>query len=113
MDAIEFFKEKNRMCEYFKQGSCSDCGLSIGNNKKNLYCNDFISNYPEKTVEIVEQWSKSHQQKTILDDFRDKYPNAQLEIDGTPKFCPVKLGYKTKPCGGKCDICWHTPLEEK
>lgn len=108
MDAIEFFKEKKRMCNYFKQGSCSNCSLSIGNNKTTLYCNDFISNYPEKTVEIVEQWSKSHPQKTILDEFREKYPNA---IYNRPMTCARMLGYKVD-CVDSCEECWNTPLDE-
>ena len=51
--------------------------------------------------------------KTRLTDFSEKYPNANLQKDGTPLFCVVCLGYE----GGRCDKttcadCWNTPLEE-
>lgn len=108
MDAVEFLKEKERMC--INQTFCSMCPIYKA--KRKMTCLEFIEKKSEQAVKIVEEWSKSHPRKTILDDLLEKYPNAQLEIDGTPKFCPVKLGYKTKPCGGKCDICWNTPLEE-
>ena len=56
---------------------------------------------------------------TMLDDFKKKYPNAKLEEDGTPEFCPDQLDYTEeagcpkKACGFymDCDECWNRPYQ--
>lgn len=64
-------------------------------------------------VERVEQWSKEHPQRTRLQDFREKYPNALLYYDGTPKPCCSDLGYcKECPEVTTCEECWNMPVEE-
>lgn len=115
MDAIEFLKEKKRMCKslQLQKGSCHNCSLSNKNNNTTLYCTDFITDYPEKTVEIVEQWSKSHPRKTILDDFRGKFPNAVLVCGIPVGICPQKLGYIKECKFNRCGTdCWKIPLDE-
>lgn len=122
MDAVEFLKEKDRMCDLFRNGNttCEKCKLSFRNNSKDLTCNIFVSRYPQEAVKIVEKWSEEHPKKTLLQDFLEKYPNAKIESDGTPEFCPSALGYKS--CYS-CDIysddfvmcdckeCWGTYID--
>ncbi|MFA7255982.1 MAG: hypothetical protein WC047_00190 [Kiritimatiellales bacterium] len=57
-----------------------------------------------------ERWEK---RKTMLDDFLEKYPNAQLWVDGTPKVCAGVLYANKKPlCNGeRCVDCWNKPLD--
>lgn len=64
-------------------------------------------------VEFVERWSKNHPQKTRLQDFLEKYPNAPIEVDGTPKVCCENLGY-SKDCNAEVDCvsCWNKVMEE-
>lgn len=59
------------------------------------------------------------QQKTIKDDFLEKYPNAPLQLGmKVPWLCPKKLGYKIDcpnymTCdyrGYAYDYCWNMPL---
>ena len=53
-------------------------------------------------------------QKTILQDFLEKYPNAPKEEDGKPMdICPYHLGYApNKSCMKmNCEDCWNRPLE--
>ena len=50
MDAVEYLKERARMCRSFNL-ICSDCPLFNGG------CGE--SN-PDEAVDIVEQWSKEH-----------------------------------------------------
>ena len=52
-------------------------------------------------------------EKTILQDFLEKYPNAELNDDGVPKPCPYWLGYKDMPfCNRiRCVECWNRPME--
>lgn len=117
MDAVEFLKERMRMCNYLSRALegdfCRNCGLSRHNNSKKVGCDYFIREYPEQAVEIVEGFSEAHPRKTIFDDFREKYPNFMQEIDGTPRACVKYLGYiKACPMSKSCSECWHTPLEE-
>lgn len=78
MDAITFLKEKNRLT---KQCSikCSECRLSFIKNEKDLTCSVLEIEYPEKVVEIVENWSKEHPIRTRQSELLKQYPNAVLE----------------------------------
>jgi len=80
---------------------------------------------PYEAIRIVKKWSDEHPQKTYLMDFVKKYPNAPLEENGTPRFCPYELGYTTKEdCymttkedfddrSQYCKQCWSTPIESE
>lgn len=110
MDAVKFIKERNRMCD---MESCSSCHANFLNDCS-CTTEDIV-----KLVEIVEQWSHDHPQKTIMQDFFEKFPNAPKHENGTPKFpCPSHLGYgnlKKKECEffqGNCSKCWNRPLED-
>ena len=64
MDAVKFLKERVRMCDSFD--GCDGCPLQ----------NECLDTEIEAMVSAVEQWSKSHPQKTIMQDFFEKFPNA-------------------------------------
>lgn len=83
MDAVEFIKERDRMCNSIK--SCSQCPMSDTMN----YC-DLDTEGPKKLVAFVEQRSQDHPRKTMMQDFFEKHPNAPKRRDGTPVgICPV------------------------
>lgn len=114
MDAVKFIKEKLRMCSKFEE--CKNCELYCSRNKTGMDCTTYTNEYPKEAVAIVEKWSQEHPQKTMLQDFLEKYPKAKLEENGTPSFCPEDLGYCEEVY---CDInsldctkCWNRPLEE-
>lgn len=108
-----YFAEKRRMTKRAENGlcklDCSNCPLCSVNNNKGLSCTASETLYPEKAIEIVQKWSDEHPQNTILMDFVKKYPNAPLEENGTPRFCPYHLGYMTKEdfddCSHYCKQC--------
>ena len=105
MEFIEAFKIVKRMCED-DIGDCIDCPLSIDNNNTKEHCYDFMMAYPEKAEEILTKWAEEHPQKTILQDFLEKYPNVKLNEDGFPKYiAPYALGYAF-------DTSWNRPLED-
>ena len=107
-----YLKEKGRMT-YNCGISCSDCPLIL-NGELEYECTALQSFEPQKAIEIVQKWSDEHPQKTYLEDFLEKYPNAQI-INGIPRFCPEFLGYKKpeKSCGiSECEDCWNKPLED-
>lgn len=120
MDAVKYFKEKRRMLNSLGRidgtcmgVNCSRCPLSGENNGTKLACRYFEAEYPEEAIAIVEKWAAEHPQKTIFQDFLEKYPNAPLdEIDGTPIICPYRLGYEEKKgCTDSCIDCWNRPIE--
>lgn len=110
MDAVEFLKEKNRMCSYYKE----DC---------NEGCPAFtLSNccYPKDDeikliIDIVEKWRQEHPKRTFLQDFLEKHPKAPLTIDKNPSFCPYHCGYTKSTVYKDCEDCiecWNRPMEE-
>lgn len=114
MDAIEFIKEYQRMCA---KESCHNCpafqNVAFGDY-------DLDTKDPEGLVNIVQQWSQDHPQKTMIEDFFEKFPNAPKTVDGLPFPCPFECGYsKNNNCPfGKnnpsddCSKCWFRPLED-
>lgn len=47
--------------------------------------------------------------------FKKNYPNVSLEDDGTPNFCPYRLGLMgADDCrkDGNCVKCWNQAIEE-
>ena len=58
MDAVEYLRQKNRMCkEHFRsKWACEACGMYNGI----AGCAETQNNYPEKAVEIVRRWAEAH-----------------------------------------------------
>lgn len=114
MDAVKFISELNKMYLYYEP--CSGCPLNVFKNSRKWGCTTFLKTYPRTAVKIVEKWSKEHSQKTILDDFKEKYPKAKL-LNGYPMICPRFLGYKLSCDSRVCNstMCWQmwdTPLKQ-
>ena len=112
MYAVKFIKELNRSCKMYPD--CARCPFEdtkIGC----VLAKNIIKGDIEKLVAIVEQWSAEHPQKTMLQDFLEKFPNATLHDNGTPYCCPHDLGYKKRDkCSlDDCVYCWNRPVEEE
>ena len=103
MDALKFFKERMRMCNYYSR--CLECPRAI---------EEMSDEELEDFVNTVEQWSKEHHPKTRLQDFMEKYPNAQICESGFPSACCKSLGYckSCDPVGNNCEVCWNMPVED-
>lgn len=112
MDAVKFFKEKERMCKSLGEG-CTGCMIHINQHK--LRCFQFCEKYPEKAVDIVKEWSAEHPRETRLTRLLKNYPNMPLKANGIPdRICPVHLGLMDiDDCIDDCVSCWNTPLEEE
>ena len=74
MDAVEFIKERNRMCKSFGDG-CWKCPAY-----KNSGC--IAAFWEEEIVPIVEKWSKENPRKTRQDVFLEQYPEAGTDTKG-------------------------------
>lgn len=108
MDAVNFLKEEARMCKGTER--CSEC--PIGKAKGKRKCKYWILDNPADAVAIVEKWSEEHPQKTILEDFLEKYPKAKKYSMGEPHTC-MRLLYGLDSCPvSNCQDCWNRPLSE-
>ncbi len=99
MDAVEFLKQRTRMCEYYrKAGDCVTCPA------ENLYfclgTKKIGGNNATLLVEKVEKWAKEHPVKTRQSEFLKMFPNARIESDGMPSICPIVVD---KRCHNKDD----------
>lgn len=96
MDAVEFIKAINRLCE--AQEDCKDCPL-IGhacdvNTTTIMSCYNIES--VQKMVQICEQWAKDHPVKTRQSEFLKMFPHANIN-SFTDTFCVAHFD-KTKTC---------------
>ena len=86
MDALEFLKERSRMCKSY--GTCVGCPVERGN--CGLGANTSNEEY-ERIIAAVEQWSKEHPRKTRQSVFLEQYPEAVLDGYGVITICPAKI----------------------
>ena len=82
MDAVEYVKQRERMCDYYV--NCGDCPAA---NYEGCACLNEIPNL----VPIVEQWAKEHPVKTRQDEFFNQWPDAEISGDGLPSVAPCQL----------------------
>lgn len=106
-----YFAEKERLCASILE--CIDCPLRHGND-----CTNIENKYPKRAISIVQKWSDEHPPKTYLTELLKIFPNTPLEDDGTPNFCPYRLGLmgeddcKKDSNKNKCVECWNQPIED-
>ena len=85
MDAVEYVKQHERMCDYYV--NCGDCPASDYE-----WCS--CLNEIPKMVPIVEQWAKEHPVKTRQSEFLKMFPNASVGYNGTLVICPSQADTK-------------------
>lgn len=92
MDTVKFIKESKRLCK--AQESCDKCAVKIGG----CCITDIFAeeNLAEKTVAIVEQWSKDHPVKTRQSEFLKMFPNAH-KSGRVLDICPQNLNVEYMP----------------
>ena len=92
MDALEFFKERKRMCDLYKD--CEGCPLVA----TECVVKDMTSEDTcKRIVAAVEQWSKEHQRKTRQSVFLEQYPEADIDGYGVMTICPADV-YGNNAC---------------
>ena len=82
MDAVEYVKQRNRMCDYYV--NCGDC--PAGNYEGCSSLNEIPNLVP-----IVEKWAKEHPVKTRQSEFLKQWPDARVGDDGYPSVAPCQL----------------------
>lgn len=97
MDALEFLKERKRMCMYY--GHCEGCPL------EEVSCaleqTDSDKDYGA-VITTVEQWSKEHPRKTRQSIFLEQYPEALLNTDGVLRICPKSVSAAYRNDDNRC-----------
>ena len=88
MDAVKFVKEHLRMCTKFD--ACGDCPIY-----KTDFCTDpaeeCSQESAEEIVELVEEWSAAHPQKTRQNVFLGNYPCARIDSQSVLYACPADV----------------------
>lgn len=117
MDALEFLKERRRLCSCYEE--CISCPL------KGVKCNinNFVTDeHYSKIIATVEQWSKDHLRKTRQSVFLEQWPDTALDKFGVMLLCPMDISAAHRDNNGKCKhskkLCsdcrrefWLTELE--
>lgn len=114
MDAVEFLKTLQRMCN----GKCSKCEFQ---KRSGLgHCATWRNAHPEEAVAIAEKWAKDHPIKTRQSVFLEQFPNAPIytnthNVALDPCLVDTTLRGHC-PTGRGCDICrrefWMQEVEE-
>ena len=87
MEALEFLKERKRMCRSFG-GSCTGCPCE----KVRCVINAHVSDDDYKRiVAMVEEWSAAHPRKTRQSVFLEQYPCAKIDSQGVLYACPTEV----------------------
>ena len=107
MDALEFLKERNRLCGSYR--GCVGCPFGAAD----CVVRDMTSEHTcKRIVAAVEQWSKEHPRKTRQSVFLEQYPNVRLNTNGIIDIPPCRMDSNQHPFNGKdcctfksCDTC--------
>lgn len=84
MDAVNFIKERDRMCHFYHHaGDCYQCPA------KDCECSalEWMVD-DDNIVAIVEEWSAAHPRKTRQSVFLEQWPDADKDKDGVCNICP-------------------------
>lgn len=99
MDALEFLKERRRLCKSYK--GCKGCPFA----KNPCTISNFVSDEAyTKIIATVEQWSKEHPRKTRQDVFLEQYPEAKIDGGDCLDLCPCAISATHRDEYGRCAI---------
>lgn len=99
MEALEFLKERKRLCNSYK--NCDGCPFVKG------LCaiSDITSDEERKSViATVEQWAKEHPRKTRQSVFLKQCPTAKIDESGCLNVCPYLVSATHRDEDGRCAI---------
>lgn len=98
MDALEFLKERNRLCNSYSD--CCDCPLGSSSCVINRATSDEDN---EKMIATVERWSKEHPRKTRQSVFLEQYPEAKIDVNGVVGLCPTYISAAHRDSDRNCN----------
>ena len=99
MDALEFLKERKRMCNSYNH--CKGCPFD---DSKCVIDSTLSGHDCERIAATVEQWSKEHPRKTRQSVFLEQFPNVKLDTNGIIDISPCRVDQEQYSLSGK-DCC--------
>ena len=96
MDAVEFFKTVNRLCENQSCRECPVCKEGVCMVMNMVRLDGGLVESIEETVSKVEQWAKDHPVKTRQSEFLKMFPNAP-KSGRVLDICPQNLNIEYMP----------------
>ena len=97
MDALEFLKERNRLCDSYR--GCVGCPFGAAE----CVVRDMVSDENcKRIVSAVEQWSKEHPRKTRQRVFLEQWPETEIDVDGVIQICPIPISAAHRDSNGSC-----------
>lgn len=115
MDALEFLRERERMCRFYHHaGDCYQCPA------KDCECSALEGMVDDDNiVTIVEKWAAAHPRKTRQSEFLEQWPEARIADSGVLGICPANVSAKhrdqrvclARPCDVCCREFWMQEVE--
>lgn len=99
MDALEFLRERNRMCNSYD--GCKGCPFD---DSKCVIDSTISDEDCKRIVATVEQWSKEHPHKTRQSVLLEQFPNVRLDTNEIIDISPCRVDPIQFPSNGK-DCC--------
>ena len=98
MDALEFLKERKRLCDSYR--GCAYCPFGAD---ECVFRDMTSEDTYERIVTAVEQWSKDHPRKTRQSVFLEQYPEAEIDAHGLVRLCPMSISAAHRDSDGECN----------
>ena len=99
MDALEFLRERKRMCNLHKD--CEGCPLE---GTKCVVSSIVPDEDYKRIIATVEQWAKEHPRKTRQSVFLKQWPTAKIDESGCLDVCPYLVSATHRDEDGRCAI---------
>lgn len=97
MEALEFLKERKRMCNSYD--GCKGCPFD---DSKCVIDSTISDEDCKRIVATVEKWSKEHPRKTRQSVFLEQYPEARIGDDGVLQIYPCLISASHRNPRGNC-----------
>lgn len=97
MDALEFLKERKRMCNYYSH--CDGCPLD---ESKCIIESTAFDEDCKRIAAAIEQWSKEHPRKTRQSVFLEQWPETEIDKYGCLRLCPELVSADYRNRHGDC-----------
>jgi hypothetical protein len=97
MDALEFLRERKRMCNSYKD--CDGCPLA---KRRCIVIHVTPDEDIKRIVATVEKWSKEYPRKTRQSVFLEQRPEAEIDTYGCLMVCPKRISADCQISYGNC-----------
>ena len=110
----------SRMCRANKD--CEFCPMTKAKMTVDCECStcaEMMADHPDEANAAILKWCTEHPEqqekpkKTYKEDFLEKFPNAELDVNGNPRVCRISCyGYCNCSAIGSCAACWNEVMPD-